>query len=112
MINSKIIKYSKIKGTETKTVDLKEYEKDSSNIFESIVIMGKRARQINNEIKQEFNERVIDVVNKTDNLEEVDENKEQIELSKKFERIAKPSLISMKEFKEDKIYYRYTERNN
>ena len=105
-MNNKLSNYGKVEKTETGTVDIREFDTNNTNIFESIVIMGKRARQINNDIKEEFDERALEVTSVMDNMEEYDENEDRIELSRKFEQLAKPSIIAMEEFVEDKTYFR------
>jgi len=82
----------------------------TGNIYESVVIIGKRANQIAVELKQELNKKLEEFSSFTDNLEEVFENKEQIEISKYYERLPKPTLIALQEFEESKIYYRNPEK--
>jgi len=83
-----------------------DYQKETGNIYEVVMICAKRANQISVEIKQELNAKLEEFASYTDNLEEVFENREQIEISKFYERLAKPTLIALQEFEEDKIYYR------
>ncbi len=92
--------------TTTITRDKADLEEKSGNIYESVMICAKRANQISVEIKQELNQKLEEFASYTDNLEEVFENREQIEISKFYERLPKPTLISLQEFEEDKIYYR------
>jgi DNA-directed RNA polymerase subunit K/omega len=80
----------------------------TGNVYESIVIIAKRANQISVEMKQELNSRLEDFSSYTDTLEEVFENKEQIEISRYYEKLPKPGLIAAQEFLENKIYYRKT----
>jgi len=87
-----------------------DFEKKTGNIYETVMICAKRANQISVEIKQELNQKLEEFASYTDNLEEVFENREQIEISKFYERLPKPSLIALKEFEEDKIYYRKPEQ--
>jgi len=98
-------KKSKAPGS-TVTKDLKDLEKSSDNIYESVTIISKRANQISVELKQELNRKLEEFANYTDNLEEVFENREQIEISKFYERLPKPSLIAIQEFEEDQVYFR------
>ena len=93
----------------TITRDAKNLQKDTGNIYESVVICAKRANQISVEIKQELNQKLEEFASYTDNLEEVFENREQIEISRFYERLPKPTLIAIQEFEEDKIYYRKPE---
>jgi DNA-directed RNA polymerase subunit K/omega len=78
----------------------------TGNIYESIVVASKRANQINISLKEELHRKLDDFANHTDTLEEVHENKEQIEISRFYERMANPALQSLGEFMTDKIYYR------
>ena len=75
-------------------------------MYESIAIMGKRANQISTDIKDELKKKLEEFSSSSDNLEEVFENREQIEISRYYERLPKPTLIATQEFLEDKVYYR------
>ncbi|RYY34425.1 MAG: RNA polymerase Rpb6 [Sphingobacteriaceae bacterium] len=90
----------------TITRDLRELDKGTDNIYESLVVMSKRANQISNNIKEELHQKLSEFASSNDNLEEVFENREQIEISKYYERLPKPTLVAVQEFLEDKIYYR------
>jgi len=83
--------------------DLKE---KTGNLYESIAIIAKRANQINITIKEELHNKLEEFASHTDSLEEIHENKEQIEISKAYERMPNPALLASQEFIEDKIYYR------
>jgi DNA-directed RNA polymerase subunit K/omega len=76
------------------------------NIYETVVIIGKRANQIGVEMKEELNKKLQEFASYSDNLEEVFENREQIEISKFYERLPKPTLLAVQEFHEGKVYYR------
>jgi len=78
----------------------------TGNLYESISIIGKRANQISSEIKEELNKKLEEFASYTDNLEEVFENREQIEISKFYEKLPKPVLIALQEFLEEKMYIR------
>jgi DNA-directed RNA polymerase subunit K/omega len=93
-------------ASSTVTRDLRELDVKTSNIYESLVIMSKRANQISNNIKEELHQKLSEFASSNDNLEEVFENREQIEISKYYEKLPKPSLVAIQEFLEDKIYYR------
>ncbi|MCC7231676.1 MAG: DNA-directed RNA polymerase subunit omega [Bacteroidia bacterium] len=93
----------------TVTRNIPDFDKETGNIYESIVIIGKRANQISSEMKEELNGKLSEFNSSTDNLEEVFENREQIEISKYYERLPKPSLIAIQEFMEHKIYFRKPE---
>ena len=88
------------------TRDVAAMKEKTGNIYESIAIIGKRANQINITMKEELHRKLEDFANHTDTLEEVHENKEQIEISRFYERMANPVLQSINEYNNDKIYYR------
>jgi DNA-directed RNA polymerase subunit K/omega len=83
--------------------DLKE---KSGNLYESIAVIAKRANQINIAIKEELHNKLEEFASHTDSLEEIHENKEQIEISKAYERMPNPALLATQEFLDDKIYHR------
>lgn len=101
----------KIANTPTNTVTrtLSDLDAPTGNIYETVNIIAKRANQINSEIKQELSNKLSEFSFATDNLEETFENREQIEVSRHYERLPKPSLIAIEEFLEGEIGYR--ERN-
>ncbi|TJZ59746.1 DNA-directed RNA polymerase subunit omega [Sphingobacterium olei] len=90
----------------TVTRDLRELDKTTDNLYESIVVISKRANQIGVEVKEELTSKLAEFASSNDNLEEVFENREQIEISKHYERLPKPSLIAIDEFLNDKVYFR------
>jgi hypothetical protein len=90
----------------TTTRDLRSLDGKTGNIYESIAIISKRANQISSEIKEELTNKLAEFATNVDNLEEIFENREQIEISKFYERLPKPSLIAIQEFFDDKIYSR------
>ncbi len=92
--------------TSTVTRDLRELDKPTDNIYESIVIMARRANQVASNIKEELHSKLSEFASSNDNLEEVFENREQIEISKHYERLPKPTLIAVDEFLNDKVYFR------
>ena len=92
--------------TNTVTRDLVDFVEDTNNIYESVAIMGKRANQISVEMKEELKSKLEEFSSTTDNLEEMFENREQIEISRYYERLPKPTLIAAQEFEEGKIYFR------
>ena len=93
----------------TITYNRQEIEDKTGNIYEGIAIMGKRAQQINAEIKEELVEKLEQFASHNDTLEEVFENREQIEVSKFYEKLPKATSISIKEWQDDKIYHRRPE---
>jgi DNA-directed RNA polymerase subunit K/omega len=90
----------------TVTRNLEMLTRDTGNIYETVIIVARRANQISVEMKQELNKKLEEFASYTDNLEEVFENREQIEISKFYERLPKPTLIALQELEEDKIFYR------
>jgi len=93
-------------ASSTVTRDLRELDVETGNIYESLVIMSKRANQISNNIKEELHQKLSEFASSNDNLEEVFENREQIEISKYYEKLPKPSLVAVQEFLDGKVYYR------
>jgi DNA-directed RNA polymerase subunit K/omega len=103
--------YKKSKAPVTTiTRNMENLDKETGNIYETIIICSKRANQISVELKQELNRKLEEFAYYTDNLEEVFENREQIEISKFYERLPKPSLIALEEYIEGQIYYRNPEK--
>jgi DNA-directed RNA polymerase subunit K/omega len=92
--------------TTTVTRDLRTLDVNTDNIYESIVVISKRANQIASDVKEELHSKLADFATVNDNLEEVFENREQIEISKHYERMPKPTLLAIDEFLNDKVYYR------
>lgn len=85
------------------------YDKVNYNLFETVVLINKRANQISRELKEELNQKLEEFATHSDNLEEVFENREQIEVSKFYERLPKAHSLAVQELLEDKIYWRYPE---
>ena len=96
----------------TVTINRNEFDSKTDNIYEAISVTAKRAIQINSEIKKELLEKLEEFATYSDSLEEVFENKEQIEVSKFYEKLPKPHAMAVIEWLEDKIYYRNTEKDN
>lgn len=90
----------------TVPLDISKLDSETGNIYETMVIISKRANQISMELKEELNRKLEEFTYYTDNLEEVFENREQIEISRFYERLPKPTLIALQEFKDGEIYYR------
>src|SRR5436190_13697026 len=97
-------------NVETRNLD--DVKNKTGNLYESIAIIGKRANQINISIKEELHNKLEEFASHTDSLEEIHENKEQIEISKAYERMPNPAILATQEFLESKIYYRKNEENN
>ena len=87
-------------------------EKGTGNIFETIVALSRRSDQLSQDLKKELNSKMEEFVIPNDTLEEVFENREQIEISKFYERLAKPQAIAIKELEEDNIYMRKPEQED
>ena len=99
--------YKKTKAPNSSvTRDLDKLEKKTGNIYESVVIISKRSNQISTELKHELNRKLEEFANYTENLEEIFENREQIEISRFYERLPKPTLIAIQEFEDDQVYWR------
>ena len=88
------------------TRSLTEIKDRTGNLYESISIVAKRANQINISLKEELHNKLEEFASHTDSLEEIHENKEQIEISKAYEKMPNPAILATQEFLEDKIYYR------
>ena len=98
--------------TSTSTYNRETIESPSENIYEALSIISKRSNQINLDIRKELHEKLDEFATHNDSLEEIFENKEQIEVSKFYERLPKPHAIAIEEWLNDKIYHRNTEDNN
>ena len=88
------------------TKSLVDIKGKTGNLYESIAIIAKRANQINITLKEELHNKLEEFATHTDSLEEVHENKEQIEISKAYEKMPNPAILATQEFMDDKIYYR------
>ncbi len=98
--------------TNTVTRDVMNLCDQTGNIYESVAIIGKRANQISADIKGELSKKLTEFATRGDNLEETFENREQIEISRFYERMPKPSLIATQEFIEGKVYFRNPNRES
>lgn len=90
----------------TVTRNLTDFSRDTNNVYESVAIIAKRSNQIATEMKEELSKKLLEFGTHSDTLEEVFENEEQIQISRYYERLPKPTLIATQEFLEDKVYYR------
>ena len=88
------------------TRDVDKLAGPTGNVYESIVVISKRARQISAKVKEELSHKLADFASTVDNLEEVFENREQIEISKYYERMPKASIVAIEEFVEGKVMHR------
>ena len=99
--------YKKVKtDVEAVTRNISKFSEETDNLYETVVILAKRANQIGLEIKDELNRKIEEFATTSDNLEEIFENKEQIEIAKFYERLPKPTLIAIQEYLNDQIYFR------
>jgi len=99
--------YKKVKTDVTAvTRNIEDFTRGTSNVYETVVVLSKRANQIGSEMKEELNQKISEFATTTDNLEEVFENREQIEIAKYFEHLPKPTLIAVQEYLNDEIYIR------
>ena len=94
------------------TKNLTDLKNKTGNLYESIAIIAKRANQINITMKEELHSKLEEFATHTDSLEEIHENKEQIEISKAYERMPNPALLATQEFMEEKVYYRKNEEDH
>ncbi len=93
-------------NSNTETRDIINMAAPVGNVYEMVRIIGKRANQLSAEMKQDLDTKLQEFASYTDNLEEVFENHEQIEISRFYEKLPKPALIAVQEWKEEDIYYR------
>jgi len=102
--------YKKVK-TEDTTVTRKksDFYNKTGNIYRSVAILSKRTNQISLEMKEELDRKISEFATPSDNLEEIFENREQIEIARYYESLSKPTLIAIHEFLNDEIYFRYPE---
>jgi DNA-directed RNA polymerase subunit K/omega len=99
--------YKKTNAPTTTVVrDMEKFSEPTGNVYESIAIIGKRANQISVEIKNDLSKKLSEFASYNDNLEEVFENREQIEISRYYEKLPKPTLIAIQEFLTGKVYFR------
>ena len=99
--------YKKTNAATTTVIrDVVKLCEDTGNVYETVAIIGKRANQISVEIKNDLSKKLAEFASYNDNLEEVFENREQIEISRYYEKLPKPSLLATQEFVEDKVYWR------
>lgn len=104
-------KKSKV-GSLAVTRNINDFTKETGNIYETIVILSSRANKIASELKEELSGKIEEFATTTDNLEEIFENREQIEIAKYYERLPKPSLVSINEYLNDKLYFRNPLKEN
>ena len=91
----------------TITRDISDIDANTGNIYEAIMIIAKRANQIGVDLKKELNDKLDEFAANAENLEEVFENKEQIEVSRFYEKLPKPTASAIQEWMDDRIYFRH-----
>ena len=96
----------------TVTRNMADFVTETGNVYESVSIIGKRANQISAEMKEELLKKLNEFSSTTDNLEEQFENHEQIEISRYYEKLPKPSLLAAEEFEQGQIYWKDPQREN
>jgi DNA-directed RNA polymerase subunit K/omega len=94
------------------TKSLIDIKAKTGNLYESIAIVARRANQINVSIREELHNKLEEFDSHTDSLEEIHENKEQIEISRAYEKMPNPAILATQEFMEGKVYYRKNEDND
>jgi DNA-directed RNA polymerase subunit K/omega len=90
--------------------DTRQLDAPTGNLYESVVIIGKRANQLSSQLKEELNAKLDEFASETDNLEEIFENREQIEISKYYESLPKPTLMATEEFLNGQVYFQKPSR--
>ena len=104
--------YKKTKAPNTTvTRDLDKLESQTGNIYETVMVIAKRANQISTDVKQELNRKLEEFGNTADNLEEIFENREQIEISRFYERLPKPTLIALQEYEDKEVMFKRVKRD-
>jgi DNA-directed RNA polymerase subunit K/omega len=93
-------------GKEIQPLDLERFYEQTNNIYYSVAILGERANQISSQMKQELNDKLAEFGSQSESLEEITENREQIEIAKHYEQLPKPTLLSIEEFLNQEIYFR------
>ncbi len=104
-------KYKKNVPTNTISRDMVSLSKDTENIYETVMIIAKRANQIAQETKQELEAKLQEFAVYTDDQQEMVENEEQIEISRQYERMPKPTLIAAKEYEDGELYHNIAGRS-
>jgi len=95
----------------TVTRDMIELSSDTGNVYETVCIISKRANQIAAQMKSDLEKKLAEFAPYNDNLEEINENREQIEISRYYERLPKPTLIATQEYIDHKLFFRKAKKN-
>ena len=98
--------------TNTVTRDMMKLSEETGNVYETVAIISKRANQISVEMKQDLEKKLQEFASYNDNLEEVFENREQIEISRYYEKLPKSTLIAAQEYEDGKVYYKNPAKEN
>lgn len=98
------VKKDKIENT-TVTRNIEDFSKETGNIYKTVNIVAKRANQVGLQLRDELRRKIEDFALPTDTLDEIYENREQIELARYYEKLPKPSLVAINEFMNDEVYY-------
>ncbi len=93
----------------TVTRDMSRFVEHTGNVYETLAVVAKRANQISAELKQELSDKLEEFQSHVENLDEVFENREQIEISRYYEKLPKPSLLAIQEWLDNDIYFRHPE---
>ncbi|MEI6900163.1 MAG: DNA-directed RNA polymerase subunit omega [Bacteroidota bacterium] len=105
-----------IKKIKTDTVavtrNIEDFTRGTNNVYETVAILSKRSNQISLEMREELTQKISEFATSTDNLEEVFENREQIEIAKYYENLPKPTLISIHEYLNDEIHFKNPHKEN
>lgn len=110
---TKVMDYKKSKApVNTVTRNIMDLCDETGNIYKSVAIIGKRANQISVEIKQDLSKKLAEFASYNDSLDEVFENREQIEISRYYEKLPKPTLLATQEFIDGDIYWRDSSTDN
>jgi DNA-directed RNA polymerase subunit K/omega len=105
--------YKKVKtDTIAVTRNIEDFTKGTNNIYESVSVISKRANQISLEMKEELKQKISEFTSTTDNLEEIFENREQIEIAKYYEHLPKPTLIAIHEYLNEELFFRNPHKEN
>ncbi|MCX6250761.1 MAG: DNA-directed RNA polymerase subunit omega [Bacteroidetes bacterium] len=105
--------YKKVKTDNVSvTRNIEDFTQGTGNIYETVSVISKRANQISLEMKEELNQKISEFATTSDNLEEVFENREQIEIAKYYEHLPKPTLIAIHEYVYNELYFRNPHKEN
>ncbi len=107
-----MVDFRKTKGIPTSTVtrNIHDLDRQTGNVYQSVMVIGKRANQISVEMKEELDKKLEEFSSYTDNLEEIFENQEQIEISKFYEKLPKPVLYATEEFLKGELEFEIPEK--